>query len=260
MVHDLMENYQEVYEDDGYEYLDSELHFIVPLGMKHELEGYIDDIVEDDKGIAGMETKTYKKMPDRNFLVFNQQSGLYSYAMTELEIAEYPDFIWNIIKAKQPTKPQLTAGGKKKEPTLSTRKLDSTPLTVEKGIIELGYDPEDYQGFIDQHDYEGYFFRERVRNNMSVTKSIVTDAISTFNQMEKFGGMWRDKNLTRNCSFCDYRSICEAELLGLDTGFIIKKEYKPKEGRDGEKKKKTKGRTKKGNRGRSKVSRSNRNR
>ena len=48
------------------------------------------------------------------------------------------------------------------------------------------------------------------------------------------GNVLKDKNLGRDCSWCQYKEICQAEILGLDIDYIIKKEYEEgKRGKDG---------------------------
>lgn len=221
MVQELLEAYTHFYTEEEFEYLQNELHFELPLTKDIAIQGYIDSIVEDGRGrIWSMETKTYARTPDRDFLLFNPQSATYIWALKQL--GYNPEgMIWNIIKAKEPTKPKLT----KKTKKLSVAKLDSTPYTVRKGIIELGFNPRDYQDFIDKHDYDSFFYRHAIRLNKNVVKSIIEDTRSTAIEIYERGGELKDKNLGRDCSWCSYKSICQAELMALDVGYIIEAEY-----------------------------------
>jgi hypothetical protein len=225
MVKELLENYFYFYEDEELEYVQNELHFTLPLTKEIEIEGYVDAVVKDARGKTWpMETKTYARTPDRDFLVFNNQSAIYTWALKELSFKP-EGTLWNILKAKEPSRPKMTEKTKK----LSLAKLDSTPYTVEKGIIELGLNPKDYREFIDGHDYESFFFRHYIRLNDNVVKLIMDDTKSTANEILHNGEKLKDRNLSKDCSWCSYRSICQAELMGLDTDYIIKTEYQLKE-------------------------------
>lgn len=225
MVRELLENYFYFYEDEEFEFVTNELHFELPLTKDITIEGYIDAVVKDGRNkLWTKEYKTYSRMPDREFLVFNNQAAIYIWAMHELGY-EPEGMMWDILKAKEPTKPVIT----KKTKQLSLAKLDSTPYTVEKGIRELGLDPKKYRDFIDSHNYDGYFLRHQIRLNKNVVNSIMEDTISTAVEIMEKGDTLKDRNLSRDCSWCSYKGICQAELMGLDTDYIIEHEYELKE-------------------------------
>jgi len=225
MVQELLENYFYFYEDEELDYVTNELHFELPLTKDITIEGYIDAVVEDNRSkIWAKEYKTYSRMPDREFLVFNHQAATYIWAMNELGYVP-EGMMWDILKAKEPSKPKITEKTKK----LSLAKLDSTPYTVEKGIRELGLDPNEYRDFIDSHNYDGYFLRHQIRLNKNVVNLIMDDTKSTATEILHNGEKLKDRNLSKDCSWCSYRSICQAELMGLDTDYIIKTEYQLKE-------------------------------
>ena len=235
MVYDLMENYIQCYEveEEDMDYLETELHFQVPLAEGIELEGYIDYIARDDKGIVIGETKTHKVFPNNDVRLFNAQSSIYAWVLNEkLSMYEEPikRIVWNYIKAKQPTEPQVLKNGK-----LSTKKIDSTPYTVSKTIKRLGLDEKDYADLISAQSYDNYFRRHELRINKGVMNSIVEDTISTAKQI-KNNPLLKDRNLGKDCSFCDYRGICQAELIDpdADLSYILKVDYEERGKRDAE--------------------------
>ena len=231
MVEELMENYTYYYEEvkpDNLEYLENELHFELPLTDGVVLEGYIDSLVKDPAGkIYTVEHKTYKRDPGRDFIIFNPQSAIYNWAVSQLGM-EPAGTIWDIIKAKKPSTPYLLKSGK-----LSKAKLDSTPYSVEKGIRALGLDPSDYEEFIHSHSFENYFTRETIRYNKQVTRGIMEDLVDTAKLIRDMGEELKDKNLGKDCSWCQYKEICQAEILGLDIDYIIAKEYEKGERKNG---------------------------
>lgn len=228
MVEELMENYQALYENDGLIYLGNELHFELPLMPGVVIEGYLDALVEDEKGaIWPKETKTYKRNPDYDFLLLNTQSALYTWAVTEMGYSP-KGTLWDIIRAKEPGRPRFLKDGK-----VSKRGIDSTPYTVKKALREMGQNPDDYEDLLAKVSYEDYFRRYPVRVNPTVVKGIMDDFKSTAREIMKFGGKLRDRNLGKGCAWCDYKPLCQADLMGLDTEFIQKKQFEvvEKEGR-----------------------------
>lgn len=228
MVEELMENYQALYENDGLNYLGNELHFELPLMPGVVIEGYLDALVEDEKGaIWPKETKTYKRNPDYDFLLLNTQSALYTWAVTEMGYSP-KGTLWDIIRAKEPGRPQFLKDGK-----VSKRGIDSTPYTVKKALKEMGQDPKDYEDLLAKVSYEDYFRRYPVRVNPTVVKGIMDDFKSTAQEIIKSGNKLHDRNLGKGCAWCDYKPLCQADLMGLDTEFIQKKQFEvvEKEGR-----------------------------
>lgn len=228
MVEELMENYQALYENDGLTYLGNELHFELPLMPGVVIEGYLDALVEDEKGaIWPKETKTYKRNPDYDFLLLNTQSALYTWAVTEMGYSP-KGTLWDIIRAKEPGRPQFLKDGK-----VSKRGIDSTPYTVKKALREMGQNPEDYEDLLAKVSYEDYFRRYPVRVNPTVVKGIMDDFKSTAREIMKSGDKLHDRNLGKGCAWCDYKPLCQADLMGLDTEFIQKKQFEvvEKEGR-----------------------------
>lgn len=228
MVEELMENYQALYENDGLIYLGNELHFELPLMPGVVIEGYLDALVEDEKGaIWPKETKTYKRNPDYDFLLLNTQSALYTWAVTEMGYSP-KGTLWDIIRAKEPGRPQFLKDGK-----VSKRGIDSTPYTVKKALREMGQNPEDYEDLLAKVSYEDYFRRYPVRVNPTVVKGIMDDFKSTAREIMKSGDKLHDRNLGKGCAWCDYKPLCQADLMGLDTEFIQKKQFEvvEKEGR-----------------------------
>lgn len=228
MVEELMENYQALYENDGLTYLGNEVHFELPLMPGVVIEGYLDALVEDEKGsVWPKETKTYKKNPDYDFLMLNTQSALYTWAVQELGY-QPKGTLWDIIRAKEPSRPRFLKNG-----GLSKKTIDSTPYTIEKAIREAGLDPQSYQDLLRKVSFENYFRRYPVRVNPTVVKGIMDDFKSTAKEILKSGQKLKDRNLGKGCAWCDYKSICQSDLMGLDTDFIIRKQYEvsEKEGR-----------------------------
>ncbi|APQ42012.1 helicase [Clostridium phage Clo-PEP-1] len=236
MVYSLCDNYFHYYDEkeDNVTYVENEHHFELKLCKGVNLEGYIDSVLDVDGKIWAKETKTYKKMPDRNFLIFNRQSAIYTWAL----LHEYPKVsgtIWDIILAQQPGRPELTQKG-----VLSQKRIKSTPLELERGIKELGLDPKDYESYINSARWEDFFVRHPIILSKNILNSVMDDTIEIAKLIRDEGHKRKEKNLGKGCSFCEYKSLCQAELLNLDKEFIIKADYRQREESDNGKKAKIK--------------------
>ena len=136
--------------------------------------------------------------------------------------------LWDIVRAKEPSRPAFTQKGE-----ISKKGIDSTPYTVRKALREMGKDPKDYQDLIDKVSFDDFFRRYPVRVNHTVVKGIMEDFKSTAKEILRYGDKLCDRNLGKGCSWCDYKPLCQADLMGLDTDFIRKKQFEvvEKEGR-----------------------------
>ena len=224
IVQSICENYFECYGDDGLEYLDCEVHFELPLSPTINLEGYIDAITKDGNEIWPMEHKTYKRMPNRDFIMFNPQAARYIWALWQLGYKP-AGFLWNILLVAEPALPTLT----EKTHELSLKKIKSTPYTIIQGIKQLGLDPKNYQEYISKFSYDDFFYRSKIRLSEDVVNDIMKDTIKIAEDIDYNGEKNRVKNLTKDCSWCSYKSICQGEMMGLDVDYIKKSEYKKRE-------------------------------
>lgn len=234
MVYDLMVGYVNCWEqeDDELDFLKQEMEFTVPLVNDNiRINGFIDFIAEDNKGIIIGETKTHKMFPDYDVRLFNIQSSLYAWVVREYfkEFKKVNRIMWNYIKAKSPTKPRLLKDGK----NLSQAKIESLPHVVEAAIKEYGLDPKKYVNLINAQSYNNFYRRDIIRIEDSVVNSVVEDTKNTASQIYN-NPLWKDRNINKmNCSYCDYRELCQAELCnpGLDLDYIVKKDFDISEGR-----------------------------
>ena len=74
--------------------------------------------------------------------------------------------------------------------------------------------------------------RQYLPLNDTILKNVYEDAVTTANQIREFMNKPKeefDRNLTRDCSWCEYYPLCQAELRGLDSDFMRKVDYKKKE-------------------------------
>jgi CRISPR/Cas system-associated exonuclease Cas4 (RecB family) len=193
------------------------------------LSGRIDLISKDENGTWITEHKSHKKIPSEDTRFLNTQTVLYQLAAEKLGF-KLDGIRWNYLRTKLPTIPrQLKAGG------LSRAKdIDTDYYTYYNAIIENGEDPKDYQEELTRLKESGndFYVRRYSPKNEQVTQAILSDLRNVAPLMERM-----DKYPYRcldpfTCRSCSYKTLCQAELLGLDTSFILKKDFMRKEEND----------------------------
>lgn len=239
MISDIMEGYFAYYKNDdlkpfpikkGKEIRYAEHSFSVPLIEKENIYfgGVIDMIVMDSKErIWLMDHKTHKTLPKGDLSYLNIQSNLYAWAMSLMDELPNPTgMVWNYIRWKQPSKPQLLKNGSLSK----SAKIDTTWGIYKKAIREAGLDIKDYEDMKEalQGKEEDFYIRHYLPFNKHVQASILEDAKTTALEIKRNAGKIKDRNITRDCSWCEFYSLCQAELKGLDTSTILKFDYKEK--------------------------------
>lgn len=240
MISDIMEGYFAYYRNDDLKPVtikkDSEVRyaehsFLVPLIEEENIYfgGIIDMIVSDSKDrVWLMDHKTHKTLPKGDLSYLNIQSNLYAWAMNQLKELPNPvGMVWNYIRWKQPSKPQLLKNGSLSK----SSKIDTTWDIYKKAIREAGLDIKDYEDMKEalEGKEEDFYVRHYLPFNKHVQNAIVEDAKSTALEIKYKAGKLKDRNITRDCSWCEFYPLCQAELKGLDTSTILKFDFKEKD-------------------------------
>jgi hypothetical protein len=189
-----------------------------------------------------VERKTFSKAVNEDERWRNLQACIYIKA---LEIAGWPavdGMCWDYIKSKPPTVPQLLKSGK-----LSKKRLDSLPSVVRATIKKHNLKITDYQSLIQstEANLKNYFYRVYTPVHENIVERVWEDFIATAKEIRDTHGTKKDKNIERHCSWCDFESICRAEMQNLDVDMIIRREYEDyKKEEESRQKSKTQGKVK----------------
>lgn len=185
----------------------------------------IDGIIEDEMGIWALEHKTHKNLPDEEYRMLDVQSAIYCWALPiilpqlGLDPKRFMGLIFNYIRTKPPTKPELLKNG-----TLSKRKIDTDRATIIMACKEYGLDPHDYADMIKAADGRSYFDRHRLSKSPELIKNVLKDAIATATMFTAMTHFARNPGL--QCSWgCEYKELCMAEMYGHDSAFIRQSLY-----------------------------------
>lgn len=240
----IFNNYVLNYKDEKLEYLGIEVEVRVKLTKSIEFHGYIDKIVKDKNGqLWELDHKSHKSIPDEDNRYSDLQQVFYTWAYNKMVKPkdQVSGVIWDYIKTKPPTIPEsLKAGGLTKRAN-----IDTTYETYLEEINRLKLNPKDYTEILTSLKKGPNTFFQRVKLpevNGPMVETVVGDLIDTAEEIEvahsikprDFRGV---RNMTKDCSFCEFFELCQTELRGYDSSFIRKTKYVPRENsRDAHKK------------------------
>ncbi len=229
----MVAGYIDQHENDGLEPVEVELHIDVPLIEDITFTGKVDSIQRDIRNnrLHQVEHKTCASIPDEKSRMSDMQTLLYDWALQELGHPKISSVIWDYLRKKAPTVPNVLKNG-----SLSVAKnMDTTYEVYRQTILDEGLKVKDYKDFLAELKQRENTFYRRIKMPVSkgATASVVKDAQSSALQIRDLGETLTDRNLSRDCSWCDFYLLCQSDLRGGDTEFLIKKEYKQREKTDG---------------------------
>lgn len=205
-----------------------ELNFSVELCKGVQLEGKIDRVGTTRDKLRWLEdTKSHKTLPEGDINYSDIQTVLYTWAFEKQWDVKIDGILWNYIRYKAPTIPELLKSGE-----LSHANIDTLWPVYADAIKRHKLDPKDYQDM--KKKLEGkessFFIRARLPVNKKLHEAIRAEAIITAKEMQEERDPYR--NIGRHCSWCEYAPLCQAELRGLDASIIRKKSYQAKQEHD----------------------------
>lgn len=214
--------------DDGIKYEASEEAVSIDIGQDLTYQGHLDKrlITLDDERRWLMDHKTHKNIPDESNRLNDYQILMYLWAWNRGNPKQKADgIIWDYLRTKPPAIPEQLKNGQ-----LTMRaNIDTDMITYLKEINRLKLDPKPYkQHLVEIEKRQRGRFYQRIKlpaPSKAMTANIVDDFIETSVQMHKTKRFTR--NLTRDCSWCEFQRFCTAEVRGLDAQFILKSEYEP---------------------------------
>lgn len=238
----VMEIYFDYYEDDPLEYYEfegrkAEYPFELPLVEDITINGFIDTAAHSQDGRFWIvERKSGKQFAGEEERFRDIQVATYIPMMQELGFPTVDGVCWDHVRSKAPTIPEMLKSG-----AMSKKNIDTTwpiyraALKANKLKVKAYLDmKEKLEGKETQFVRRLYLPIRR-----PLIKQLMTETKQTAIEMRDTHGKDRTRNMTRNCSFCDYFRLCQGELLGKDTDFIKEHHY-TMEAKDGSKKGKKK--------------------
>lgn len=235
LARQLIRGYIKNWQSAGLEMVWVEKEFRVQIGTAPDgtpifLVGKIDGLARDHRKLRWLvEHKTCKRMPGEEVRIFDAQVLLYAGMLPLIDEEEVNGVIWDYLRTKLPTKPGLLAKGGLSQ----AKNIDTTREVYEAEIKRHGYDPRGYVDILEALDGKrDQFYRQiKLPLRREMGETLVSELVTTSTQLihiERDHAAGNDpftRNLTRDCSWCDYSSLCHAELRGEDTEYLLKHDY-----------------------------------
>lgn len=224
LVERIMRSYVFYYRGDGWKVHAVEQKFKVYVKQLDTwFKGIIDLIVEDEEGLLWVvDHKTASTIPEATaFHAMDPQLMLYPWAAKQMWDLDVAGIIYNYVKSRPPTLPQLTA----KTGQISRRRISTDYPTLLHFLKENGFDPRDFRDLlIPLRQASPFLRRYRLPREPGVTREILLDSLATAKRIGEGGR--RVRVITRDCSrMCSYHDLCRAELNGFDTASMRKSDF-----------------------------------
>jgi len=223
----LFESYLRRWRKDGLIYEYSEAPIITDLTKEIRLIGFIDAIVRDKGGRRFLiDHKFNRVIPGPADRFSDIQTLLYYWAWNQTHKKEdqIDGILWDYGRMKMPAVPELLKNGQ-----LTKRaNIDTDQHTYLEAIKEHDLNPKHYRDILDKLEGKERSFFERVplpAPNKKMVESVVEDARATAVIRKSLGAIAPRHMSGFNCKTCDFRSLCEAEVRGLDADFVRKRDY-----------------------------------
>lgn len=192
--------------------------------------GFVDEIMATESGIIIGEHKTFSHRPDKVMLTMNTQKCIYAKALEKVRGQKPTAVRWDYIKSTPASEPKwLEKSGRFS--TVETQTI--TPFSYRRAAEKRGVevDEEILQAF--EKNIPNFFFRETQELIPKMVDKVFYDFKQTVKEIVKNGENNKTKNITRNCSYCDFFNICYTQLTDGNVKELIERDYQEKEDFDG---------------------------
>lgn len=227
----VFDGYERAYTSEPLKYLHIEKKGEVELPNGYTLKYIVDGIATDQNGRRWLvDRKSHKNIPEERDRFSDIQLVLYYWAWNIEHPKEKVDgVIWDYLRTKPPAIPEQL----KKGELTQRANIDTDHYTYAMEIAKLQLDPRKYREILAKLKGRGsmdFFQRVSLPSPPGpLVKSVVADAADTAAYIEEYGDKIQTRNLTRDCSWCEFFDLCHAELRGLDASFIRKTKYEEKD-------------------------------
>jgi hypothetical protein len=222
------QGYLREWDDTDLEYMSSEEFISTPLVGDILFQGHIDKRIFKDGRMWVMDHKTHKNIPTEEQRFNDYQLLMYVWAYNREHPKDKVDgVIWDYIRTKPPTIPEVLQKGGLSQ----AKNIDTDVYTYTKELVRHRLDQKPYRVFLAElaKRSRGKFY-QRVYLP-APTKAMMEQVVQDFAQSSQImhGLGIYPRSPSRECSWCEYYRICNAELRGLDHKFIRESEYKVEE-------------------------------
>lgn len=236
----VMESYVWHYKADPWKIVETEYKVEAEFPDGTLYRGMVDALVETEFGLFVVDHKTHKTLPDSNFRLLDAQSALYLWACRENGL-DVKGFIWNYIRWKAPSVPQLLKDGTR----ISDRATDTDFPTMYRALKRYKADNPDFKVRpqdkakllqLKAQRYEPgkpqtstFFRRDILEKDDDMLSRVLTENFHTSMRMHDYNFSNPDaveRVVDRGCTFsCSYKDLCTSELFTGQTSLLRKQNY-----------------------------------
>jgi hypothetical protein len=229
----LMTGYFSRYKKEDLKPIEVEHEFRVKLVGNIYVVGKI-DLIARSQGMKWLgEHKCHNNIPTSSITpVANIQSPMYLWSYMKETGKKLDGVLWNYLLGRPLPVPQILKSGE-----MSRKKTSTTWPIYRAALKEAGLDPKDYLDMKEQlaGNEELIYQRKHIPTNKTIIENVVEDFKHTAQEIQKLGGKDTTRNLSWDCDRCEFKTLCTAQLQGLDYNFILKSDFKKRE-KDGHEK------------------------
>lgn len=236
----IMKSYIWHYKNDPWKYVDVEFTLEAELPDGSIYRGRVDALVENQFGLWLVDHKTHRTLPDFNDRLLDTQSALYLWAAREQGL-EVQGFIWNYIRWKAPSTPQLLKDGSR----LSKRAVDTDYPTYVRALKKYKEENPNFKILPEYKERANYFKSQRyvpgepqtstffrrdiLEKDEELLERVLQGNFRTAQRLHEYDFSNPDqveRTVDRSCNFCTYRDLCTAELIGGNVDLLKRRNYK----------------------------------
>lgn len=239
----LMRAYVYYYAQDSWNTHKTEHTIETELPMKSATviyRGRVDILFDDIFGLWIGDHKTHRSLPDLTFRLLDAQSALYLWAALETELP-VQGFVWNYLVTTPPSKPRVVKAGdrlyKKLGPTdyhtfgheikrlLRAGQLHAVTPEIKQTLARL----KAQQHVPGEPQTSQFFRRDRLEKDGAMLGQVVGEMVHTVARIRKYPFHRPEiieRVIERGCEWCSFRELCTVELLGGDTRYLLKNNFR----------------------------------
>lgn len=225
----IMDEYFAFYAKNDVEFIPlggkyAEHEFNVDLGDGITATGKIDAYARRNRLKWMVEHKSFgNQMPNEDARWRDLQSSVYIRIGEMLGWPRVDGLLWDYIRSKPPGTPQFLKNGR-----VARRAIDTLPAKIREFVAanrkQVGGDADRLMSMA-KGNVTRYFQRIFVPTKPAVIDKVFADFVETAKEMRDLHGKRRARTVDRHCSWCDYESLCRAELRGGDVDFLKEKDF-----------------------------------
>lgn len=233
-IEQIFSDYCYLYPSDGASIINTEIEFEFPLvvaaGNTGTFKGFTDELLKMPDGKIWIgEHKTFTRAPDPLNLQVNVQKCIYKMAVQEQLEIDAVGVRWDYIKSTPASEPVWL---EKSQRFSSAASQQITPMSylracrkhlINTELLEVQEQAQTYQ-----NNVENFFFRKAQKYIPEMVDKIWKDFKKTAREIISVGEKNRVKYVGMQCSWCDYRPICYAQLTGVPFLEVVDKDYRKK--------------------------------